>query len=279
MRMRYLLLPFLVLASLVLVATACTEDETPPSSSNTPTGAAVENPAQRELASAAATSTSSDANQTGLWVSGTGSVTAKPDLALLTPGIESRAKTVEEARANAANAMAAVVSALKGHNIQDRDIQTQVFSITPEYTYREILDEFERRSEQVLVGYIVTNQMAVKIRDLDDVGPIVDDVTQAGGDLTRISDISFTIEDPKPLEEQARAKAVRDAVAKAEQMAREAGVTLGRAYYLTDSTTAPMVRDFGAKAFAEGVAAALPTSISGGELEIVVTIHAAFSIR
>lgn len=268
--MRYLLLPFLVLTSLGLVAAACTKVvETPSSKVDTPTSAS-ESRALGELAGA---------DQTGLWVTGTGTVAAEPDLARLTLGIESRAKTVEEARTNAANAMAAVVSTVKAHNIQDKDIQTQVFSITPEYTYREVQDEFGRHGEQVLVGYIVTNQVAVKVRDLDAVGPVVDDVAQAGGDLTRISGISFTVEDPKPLQEQARAKAVQDAVAKAEQMAREAGVTLGKAFYLNDSTAVPVVRDFGVKAFAEGIAAAPPTPISGGELEISVTIQAAFSIR
>jgi hypothetical protein len=176
--------------------------------------------------------------------------------------------------------MNAVVAALKARRVQDRDIQTQFFHITPQYVWKERVDPTgARHGEQVLTGYLVTNQASVVVRDLGQVGELVDAVAQAGGDLTRIQGISFTIEDPTRLHQQAREAAVRDAQAKAQQFATLTNVALGRLVYISESAATPGVRAEVARAGIAAVSAEQPTPIGGGELAVEVTVQTVFAIQ
>ena len=140
----------------------------------------------------------SGTSQAGIWVSGQGTITLEPDLAVLNVGVESMKATVAQARDEAATAMDAILRALSARGIEGTDVQTRFFNISPRYEWREVVDEGFRTNKQVLVGYQVNNSASVKIRDLEAVGEIVDEVVTAGGDVLRINGISFTVEDPKP---------------------------------------------------------------------------------
>ena len=72
----------------------------------------------------------------GISVTGKGTITLEPDLALLNVGVEATARSVSEARGEASRAMDAIVSALRGHSVEDKDIQTRFFNISPRYEYR-----------------------------------------------------------------------------------------------------------------------------------------------
>ena len=119
------------------------------------------------------------------------------------------ADTVAEARAEAAGAMDAVVRAVKAHGLEDQDVQTRSFNIWPQYEYPEVTSGGTRTRRQVLVGYTVSNMAGIKIRDVDAVGAIIDDVAEAGGDKTRIDGVNFSVEDPEPFMAQLRQEAVR----------------------------------------------------------------------
>ena len=221
------------------------------------------------------------ASQSGIWVSGTGTVSVAPDLAVLTVGVEARASTVQEALAAAAGAMTDIVATLEGEGVEAQDIQTRSFSITPQYSWQERTDdEGGRYSERVLTGYLVNNRALVRLRDLDRVGEMVDLVAGAGGDLTRIEGVSFTVQDPEPHRADAREAAVEQARAKAEQFARDAGVTLGQVMVVSEGGgNVPAPRAF-AESAAFGLATAdASTPISEGELEIRATIQMVFAIQ
>ena len=223
----------------------------------------------------------SSGSQAGIWVTGEGTVTLEPDLVMLTLGVESIAKTVAEARNEAAGAMDAIVSALRARGVEDRDIQTQFFNISLQYEFIEIVEEGIRTRKQVVVGYRVNNSTAVKIRDLDAVGTIIDEVATAGGDATRINGISFTVEDTKPFMTQLREAAVGDALAKAQQLASLTGVSLGRLAFISESGGGlPVARAaFEEQIFAARAAPAFATAISGGELELHMNVQAVFGIQ
>ena len=159
----------------------------------------------------------------GIQVWGRGTVAIEPDMAVLSLGVEARADSVEDARTQAATSMNAILEALRARGIPGEDIQTSNFNISPEYSYQETFIESIRRNERVLVGYLVTNTVNVRISDLDIVGATVDDVAQAGGDSTRIQSLRFSLEDPSDAQEQARERAVMDAIDKADQLAAVAG--------------------------------------------------------
>ena len=211
--------------------------------------------------------------QAGIWVNGLGAVTVSPDIAVLSVGVEGKAKTVEEARNQAAEAMDRIMQALEARKIESKDIKTQFFNISPQYVYND------RTRQQELVGYRVNNQVTVKIRDMEAAGPTIDELVEAGGDLARIQGISFTKENTKALESQARKLAVEDLLAKAQQYADLAGVKLGAPIFLSETSgftakTAPAALDRG---FAE--ASAVTTPISGGELTINISVQGVFAME
>jgi hypothetical protein len=208
--------------------------------------------------------------QTGIWVSGTGEVTATPDVAILTLGVAAQETTVKAAQSEASSAMNAVVAALKSNGVADKDIKTQWYSISP------VTKWDDKTNEQITTGYSVTNMVTAKIRDITKAGTIIDAVTDAGGNLTRINGISFTVNDPTAYYNQAREKAMQEAKAKAEQMATLAGITLGKAFYISESggyIPGPYLQ----KDYAEGGSASTP--ISAGELDITISVSVGYSIE
>ena len=211
--------------------------------------------------------------QVGISVSGRGEVTTVPDLAVLNAGVEARADTVELARARAAQAMEQIMQVLEERAIEDRDIQTRFFNISPEYT-------FDRETgRQQLVGFRVNNQLSVRIRDLENLGVIVDGVAEAGGDLVRIQGINFAVEETEALETEAREAAINDLLRKAQQFAELTGVTLGSPIFLSESGGfVSRSVDVAVAAFAE--AAPQPeTPISAGELTVTVSVQGVFAIE
>ena len=212
--------------------------------------------------------------QAGIWVTGVGEVTATPDLAILSAGVEATAKTVGEALNQAAQAMDQMMQVLTDRGVTAEDIKTRFFNISPEYVWNRL------RERQELVGYRVSNQITVKIRDLGSAGVIIDELASAGGDLARIQGISFTVEDTKPLEVEAREKAVASLLEKAQQYADLTGVQLGKIIYLSESGGfTPVINNFGDGAFREMAAAAIATPISGGESTIRVMVQGVFAIE
>ena len=216
----------------------------------------------------------SGSQQAGIWVSGLGTVTLEPDIAFITLGVEAKATTVKQANAQAATAMDAIFAVLRARGVEDKDIRTTYYNIQPQYQY-------PRDESPKLVGYTVTNQVSVKLRDLDSIGEVIDEVATAGGDNTRINGISFTIDDDSEARVQARELAVKDAIAKAEQFAALTGVTLGNLMYISESgggvyTERALKIDV---AYAPEAGVAPPTPISGGELDVRISVQAVFGIE
>ena len=212
----------------------------------------------------------SDGSQGGISVSGSGSISVEPDLAILNIGVEATGKTVSFARSEAASAMDSVVSSLKKEGILTKDIQTQQLTIYPRYDYQT--------NKQVLIGYSVTNTARVKVRDLSKVGKIVDNAAASGGDYVRINGISFNVEDTDQYMESLRKQAVQKAQIKAEEYADSAGVKLGSLRSLTEvgaqSPHMPSAMDNQMRS----MSVPMESPISGGELQITVTVFTVFNI-
>ncbi len=221
------------------------------------------------------------AGEAGIWVTGTGQVSMEPDLVILNLGVESMAETVSDANGMAADAMDAIMNTLTENGVEDLDIQTHNFNVRPQYEWIEIEEDGRRSNRRELVGYEVTNNLTAKIRDLESVGALIDDVIEAGGDATRFDGINFTVEDTSEVMSQLRENAIMDAMEKAQQIADVAGVTLGSLEYITDSAVRTQSVDPYAPraAFALAADESAATSISGGELEVSLTVHTAFSIQ
>ncbi len=202
----------------------------------------------------------------GIWVNGQGTVNAVPDVAVLTMGVEVEAATVEQARAQAAASMNAVIAALKANGVAESDIQTQYFSI---YTVRNYND-----GKQEIIGYRVTNTVTASVREVDETGAVIDAAVAAGGDDIRVNSFYFTIDDIFAYQDEAREAAVADAKAKAQQLAELVGVSLGRVTYISESGGSIPPIYYDSRATEDGAA----TPISLGELEVNVSVQVVYSI-
>ena len=205
-------------------------------------------------------------------VTGSGSVVGEPDIATLNLGVSVEKASVEEAREAAASAMTTVIESLKANDVAEKDIQTENFSIYPQYDYTD--------NGRVLRGYRVNNTVSAKVRALESLSDIIDDAAAAGGDIVVVNAIEFMIEDDTALQTQARALAVKNAEAKAQTLAEASDVTLGKPVTITETT-------FGGGppiAFAESAAFAADsarssTPVQAGELTVTVNVTIIYEIK
>ena len=206
-------------------------------------------------------------------VTGSGSVTGEPDIATLYLGVSVEKESVEEAREEAASAMTAVIESLKANDIAENDIQTENFSIYPQYDYTE--------EGRVLRGYSVNNTVSAAVRDLESLSDIIDDAIGAGGNIVVVNAIQFMIEDPTPLQAQARALAVKDAKMKAQTLAEASGVSLGKPITITETThtAGPPVAYAESAEFAADDGARSATPIQAGELTVTINITIVYEIE
>lgn len=212
----------------------------------------------------------SNSQQEGIWVTGQGKVTVVPDVATVQLGIEAQASTVAAAQAQASQTMDRVMTALTTNGVAKEDIQTRYFNIT------KLTRWDDKNQQEVIIGYRVTNIVTAKIRTIDKAGAVIDAVAAAGGDLTRIDSISFSVDDPTGYYTQAREKAMADAKAKAEQMAKLAGVTLGKPTYISESSYYPVPMPI---RLADQTTPSVETPISPGEMDITVSVQVVYKIK
>jgi uncharacterized protein YggE len=155
----------------------------------------------------------------GVSVTGRGEAMAAPDVAFFDVGVEVDAPSVGAARTGAAKSAERVISALKKHGVDSKDIQTASLSVSPRY------DHVGGRER--ITGYSVTTSVTVKARNLDQIGSLIDEAVEAGGNATRVNGIRFGFDDPSKLRDDARQRAVADARRRAEELARLSGIKLG----------------------------------------------------
>ena len=207
--------------------------------------------------------------QEGIWVSGQGEVQATPDIAVINLGVQAQAPTVAEAQSQATQAMQSVMTALEAAGIPEKDIRTTSYNIWQQSRWDP------DKQEEYVIGYEVSNSIAVTIREVADAGEIIDSVAKAGGDNIRMNGIRFEVEDPSAYVDQAREKAVADAKKKAQQLADLADVKLGEPTYISEGYDVPIV--YPTRSYAMDEAGGAPP-ISAGETTITATIQIVYEI-
>jgi uncharacterized protein len=200
-------------------------------------------------------------------VIGEGSVTVPPDYAEIKSGVTTRAKTAKEAADANAKLMTAIATALTDSGVDQKNIQTAQFSVQPIYMQQQ------SNAERKLSGFTVSNQVNVTIRQIAKLGDIVDRLVTAGA--TDIGDIEFLHSDPAKLLDQARAAAIADARHKAELYAQAAGLSLGRAAWITEDPGYAPVMPMAAM---RGGLAKMATPIAPGEDTLNVRITVGFDV-
>ena len=180
-------------------------------------------------------------------VSGEGDVFAVPDTAEFTFSVDVTAADVAAAQASATTKANAVIDYLKAQGIADADIQTTDYSINPQYSYQQaacpnvpvsngtaVSTIYCPPGKQTLTGYEVMQTVSVKVHDTSKAGTLLSGVGSKGA--TNISGLSLTVSNQDALQIQARGKAITDAKAKAEVLAKSLGVTLVRIVGYSDNS-------------------------------------------
>ena len=201
----------------------------------------------------------SDARRT-VTVSGSATVRSSPDEAVVTLGVRSEAATAEEAMAENADRMNAVIRALLDQGLREDDLATSYLSLYPRYA----------DSGLTVVGYTAENQVSVTVGDLDRIGRLIDRAVQAGANLT--SGISFRLSGENEAADRALADAVADARTKAELLAGAGGAGLGEVISIAEAgtpTPPPVYYDYAVAEAAGGAPPVLPPEL---ETQVSVTV-------
>lgn len=216
---------------------------------------------------AADTSGESDTAPRGISVVGSGRVAGEPDTLRATVGVEVERTTVQEALDDANAAAQAVIDAVQGAGVAPEDTQTSTFSISPRY------DRPDPGEPQRIRGYVVTNQLDIKIRELDNAGEVLQEAAEAAGDDARVQGVQFSLEDNESLLAAARERAFADARSRAEQYAELAGRSLGDVVSISEELTAlpPPAR-------ARDLQFESAVPIEPGEVEVEVRVTTRWSI-
>jgi uncharacterized protein YggE len=210
-----------------------------------------------------------------LSVSGEGTVRARPDMALITLGVVSEAESARQALSANSDSMTGIISALKDEGMESRDLQTSGFSVEPIYSQPPPNYDGSEPFEPEIVGYRVRNNLTLRIRDLERVGALLDQVVTLGANS--ISGPTFTLADPTPLEDQARRAAVRDALRKGALYAEAAGLTLGPVFRIEEGYVQPP-QPFQGAAMRMEMAADASVPIEGGELTVEAQVSVSWQI-
>lgn len=199
-------------------------------------------------------------------VQGEGEVSAVPDTAMVSAGVETRAQTARDAMTRNSEAMEKLFAALKAAGIPERSIRTLRLSVSPEY------DRSSSRQEQrEPVAYRAANQVDVTVGDIGRVGALIDALVSAGAN--QIRGVRFLIDKPEALENEARRKAVADARRKAELFATAAGVAVGAVQRIEEhGTSSPAPRMVSAMALARDV------PVAPGEQTVRAVVSVRFAI-
>jgi uncharacterized protein YggE len=205
-----------------------------------------------------------DAQAKTISLAGSGSASAQADQASISMGVEVTNESAADAISENAAAMAAVIGAVEALGVSEDDIYTSQYSVYPQYDWTE--------SGRVFRGYTVTNMVRVTVKNLDDVGSIIDAAGAVGAN--RIDSINFELSDAKreELKMNAYVAALEDAQAKADVITETLGLTITGVQSVTESSYSP-ARTYQAVAEADYAMGSAPTPILSGELTVSVSVY------
>ena len=190
-------------------------------------------------------------------VTGEATIAVAPDAAVIRIGVSSQDKTARGASDANARQMTAVLAAIKDSGINERDVQTSSLSLQPQYD--------PNKGNARLTGFQATNQVTIKIRDINKLPTVLDRAIAAGAN--EMSGIEFIVSEQSRMLDQARGDAIADARRKADLYAKAAGVKLGSIISISEEGPAQQPRPMQAMR-----AGAVPIAPGEQNLKAIVTV-------
>lgn len=204
-------------------------------------------------------------------IAGEGKVVAIPDIATIQLGLMTEKKTVAAAQKENTDKMNQLVKQLKDQGVEAKDIQTSAYSIYPQYDWVD--------GKQILRGYQVSQTVTVKIRNLDKIGDILGIAGSLG--LNQVGGLSFDVDEPEKLRQEARIKALENAREKANALADIMDVKLGKVVSFNESSQypSPIYKSYAMDSGIGGGAAVPAPDIQSGSMEIIIDATVVYEIK
>ncbi len=202
-------------------------------------------------------------------VTGEGKVTAFPDIALVTVGIQANGPTVKQAQDQINSTINKISNAFKKLGVDSKDIKTTNYNINP------IRGDFNNGPAKI-TGYEANTNLQIKVRQLDRANSVIDSATANGAN--QIGGISFDIDDRTKLENEARQKAVDEAKKKATDASKIAGFKLGRIINYSENSGGITPMPYRAMAVDKAMGGP-PTQIEPGSTDITITVTLSYEIQ
>jgi uncharacterized protein YggE len=204
-------------------------------------------------------------------VSGMGEVAAEPDLARITLGVESRKPSLAEARTEVNSTIDRVLKLTRDLGIDPKHVNATRVQVQPEYSWNP------KDRKRVLLGYLVHRQVQVELRNLEQLGPLLERAVDVG--VNQVGDPALDSSRRKELEREAMSLAVQDARLNAEALAGAAGVRLGPVRSLNGSASGPPMPMFRAQvAMADAAAAPPEATYQPGEMKFNANVNAEYDL-
>jgi len=225
------------------------------------------------LAACTPAAPAASANNQGMFpqvnVNGTGQVYLVPDIAYVLVGVHSESESVLDALNKNNQDAQSISDTLQKMGLEAKDIQTSAFNVYPQQQYGP-------NGEMTGTIYVVENSVYVTVRDLKKMGELLDAVVRSGANS--INSISFDVEDKAAAYSEARALAVKDAMAQAEELSEAAGVELGDLVGLSAYSSGPPVAYYEGKGGAMNVAAG-EVPVAAGQLVLTMNASMTYEIK
>ncbi|MFK7903099.1 MAG: SIMPL domain-containing protein [Nitratireductor sp.] len=209
-------------------------------------------------------------------VSGTAKANVAPDMAIMRLGVLREAKTARAALNANNKAMAEVLASMKDAGIEERDLQTSNFYIQPRYVHHRP-KKGEAQKPPRIVGYTVSNDLTVRVRDLTKVGEVLDKSVTLG--VNNGGNIQFATDDPSAAIDKARENAMKNALKKAEILTSAANVELGDVITINENHSRPRPVQMARGKFMAEASMADQVPIAAGENSYSVTVNVQWQIK
>lgn len=213
------------------------------------------------------------AQKSTITVSGSGKIDAAPDVAYLNVAVEARAATAKEAQAKNATQFAGLTKLLTGtYKVAAKDLKTTGFYVQPEYDYNS------KEGTNTIKGYLATHSIRITTRDLDGIGKLLDDLSASGAN--RVDGVQFDTEKQDQYELQALDKAMANARAKADTLAKASGKQVKDVISISQNSSNSGPIFYGAADMAKSDApAAGGTSVEAGEVTVSTDITVVYEMQ
>lgn len=207
----------------------------------------------------------------GIVTTGDATVRVRPDLALVTIGAVAQAATAADAQAQVSDRVARILDRAKTLGVAEKDTKNVGYSIQPQYASGP-------NQAPRITGYEARQQILLTLHGVDGVGKAIDTLVQGDGALT--ANVSFSLDDPKPTQAEARKLAIQDALAKAQAMAQTASVKIGKVLSVNDVGSAVPLPNYDSFRGAAGPAGSVAQAqLPAGQLDVTIRVQVQFSIE